>query len=474
MELNCLTSNRLAFQQLKPRGYIAKYASISSMVNKQLSTTSFFLRTYFVVIAIIIVAAWLLDNLLASQAISQTDRRDATNLKGAFLFIETQLKSATDAEQKAQVVSQLSQQLKVPFTILHDKDLAYPPSISDELAARQVVILYNDAGEKIYYRKMAAYDGIIAIGPLTKPPSQQQESWIIPLFYSIVAIAILIWSWPLIRDLNELNIAANKFGVNNFTTRLRITKSSAIYPVAGAFNQMAERIQYLISSQKELRNAISHELRTPLSRLKFSLEMMLNKAESPVDADHIRSMKLDIDEIDELIEELLNYAKVETDTFRLNIESLDIDNWLKEQLDSWQRRYPGLSITMELPNFTDQRVDFEAHLMARALSNLIRNAERYADGKVIVRLSLTDTECCIAVNDNGPGIPASDRKKIFTAFTRLETSRAKATGGYGLGLAIVKRIIERHGGTINVSDSTLGGACFVLRWPRTALSEATL
>ncbi len=103
--------------------------------------------------------------------------------------------------------------------------------------------------------------------------------------------------------------------------------------------------------------------------------------------------------------------------------------------------------------------------MSRALGNLVQNAVKYANNRVKIVFEKTDTFCMIHVEDDGPGVPQADYKRIFKAFVRLDESRSRDTGGYGMGLAIVKRIMAWHGGEVCVSKSLLGGTRFTIRWP---------
>jgi two-component system sensor kinase ParS len=106
---------------------------------------------------------------------------------------------------------------------------------------------------------------------------------------------------------------------------------------------------------------------------------------------------------------------------------------------------------------------FDPLLMARALSNLLQNAARYAQRKVNVIFAVENGYFQLIVDDDGPGIPDAERDSIFDAFKRLDSSRDRGSGGYGLGLSIAYRISEWHGGEICVSDSPLGGARFEIR-----------
>ena len=115
----------------------------------------------------------------------------------------------------------------------------------------------------------------------------------------------------------------------------------------------------------------------------------------------------------------------------------------------------------------------EPRFMARAAINLLRNAIRHAHGRIAITLLQPDANhYWLVVDDDGPGVPAADRARIFEPFTRLDASRNRATGGFGLGLAIVRRIAEWHHGTVEVVDSPLGGARFIVSW--TAAIEAAV
>ena len=114
---------------------------------------------------------------------------------------------------------------------------------------------------------------------------------------------------------------------------------------------------------------------------------------------------------------------------------------------------------------TDEMISMDPRLMEIALSNLLVNAFRYADKRVAVSLVATDDKCLMTVEDDGKGVPESERDIVFKAFTRIDDSRNRETGSYGLGLAIVARIAELHVGSATVDSSErLGGARFDIRW----------
>ena len=130
-----------------------------------------------------------------------------------------------------------------------------------------------------------------------------------------------------------------------------------------------------------------------------------------------------------------------------------------------RRRFYHLCFQAVFPPAQEAVRDADAHYLERALQNLLINAKKYAHQQIFLTLRQHKQCWQIQVEDDGPGIPAALRQDILKPFFRLEASRNKQGGGFGLGLAIVQRVIQWHQGSIRVSDSSLGGACFSLRLP---------
>lgn len=226
---------------------------------------------------------------------------------------------------------------------------------------------------------------------------------------------------------------------------------------------MAERIQQLVNGHRELTHAVSHELRTPIARMRFGLEM-LEQSEAPSQNQrYLSGLSEDIDELEALVGELLTYARFERNAPMGKRESIMLVPWLNELLCQAQAYAGNKGLQLDTERCPDQQtLRCCPREIARVLHNLLRNACRYAVQGVRVSV-VVDTAVCIRVEDDGLGIAALDRERIFEPFTRLEDSRNRATGGYGLGLAIAKRIVDAHHGEITVVDSSLGGACFRVR-----------
>ncbi|MFG0230438.1 ATP-binding protein [Achromobacter sp. 413638] len=300
-------------------------------------------------------------------------------------------------------------------------------------------------------------------------PADRLLAWSAWLLLSlIVATALfLLWALPIWRDLNVLRNATQLIGQGDLGTRVRLSRVAGIRHVGESFNQMAERIAALIENQRSLTNAVSHELRTPLARLAFEVDL-LRQDRSGARREHIlQDMQADIDELESMVAELLVYARLERPTDdMMPQETIDARDWLGDTLAQVDHLAQARAVRCVVHGDCPPQVRLHRRYMSRALLNLVQNAVRYASRLVHVSLAArADGAYELIVDDDGPGIPARDRDKIFEPFIRLDESRDRGTGGAGLGLAIVQRVAAAHHGDISVHGSPLGGARFILRWP---------
>ena len=356
--------------------------------------------------------------------------------------------------------------LGFPVALLQSSDFSGDKQIINALESGKITTLATEEKSNIYYQKLQNTHFIIALGPVDNSTIRESTDGIlIWVYYLLVAIALYIWLWPLSRDLRELRKTALDFGTENFAARVKINKSSSITPVATAFNSMAQRIQDLITSHQDLTNAVSHELKTPLSRFKFSLEIVNNSDDKEQSKKYLQSMKQDVCELDELIDEMLNYAKLGTHNLKLNPQCVEPKQWLKTIIESYSQEEIKISLElMSLESELEKFITIDQHLMSRAVNNLIRNGLRYAHHHLKISFNKVDKKIYLSIEDDGIGIPEQFREQIFQPFARLDTSRDRQSGGYGLGLAITQKIVQRHGGEVVVDKSKLGGARFMLSW----------
>lgn len=336
------------------------------------------------------------------------------------------------------------------------------------LAAGENVVRLGDWG---YYKSaLAPLDPTWAV-ELRNPPDPLDInliSWgVTVLIVAALLGCLLLWVWPHWRDLERLKETARSLGQGRLSERTQIPARSNIGELAEVFDTMAQDVERLLTQQRELLNAVSHELRTPLTRLDFGLVLLFDEVPP-----HCRKRLLElvghVRELDELVLELLSYSRLQNaDQARERVE-VSLLELVDSILGSFAEELDGRSIEWQvraddhLPRFV-----LDPRLTARALQNLVRNAMRYCDRQLLLRLNLdAEGQCLLTVEDDGIGIPPDQRELIFQPFYRLDRSRDRATGGFGLGLAISRRAIESQGGTLTVGQSALGGAKFIIRLPR--------
>jgi two-component system sensor histidine kinase RstB len=402
----------------------------------------------------------------------QTGYEDSQRLvNNTFNLIEKALHEHPQTDWDA-ILATLSPQFSFPVEIIEQAQDERLENEAKRLADREVILIQLAGEQELYYRRISQSTHIIKLGPFEDSATLENLQIILMFVFSIlIALAVLLWIYPLSRDIRQLGLATRSFGQGDFSVRASGKRRSALYRLSKTFNSMADRIQSLMSSHKELTNAVSHELRTPIARLRFGMEMLQDSTREEDRRRFMDSMNSDIDELDQLVAELLTYARFDRDRPELTFQRQEIEPWLGEAVRQAAMGKDDLRIEFDVDGHELKYARFDPLLMARALSNLLENAARYAQTRVQVVFS-SDGDCFrLIVDDDGPGIPEQERETVFNAFKRLDSSRDRGTGGYGLGLAIAQRISEWHGGEISVVDSPLGGARFEIRWPQEQPSQ---
>lgn len=350
---------------------------------------------------------------------------------------------------------QIADQLNLTLQNMPIDTIAWSEPEQQALTRGQLVPLFS--GNMVYfYQHSQDEKQLLQFGPVEIDASSHQGYFFTLLFFALLAIAVALWLWPLARDIQQLQRQLQKFGQGMQLPEQKLPAHSLLAPIANSAQQMAEQIRRLVALQREMTHAVSHELRTPLARLSFALEMQ-NIAENDKQA-----MLQDVKELDQLVDEMLDYARLESQSVQLKPEQVN----LTELLDNLVEKLaplPGATISLQRPPQLWLLCD--GHYLERALQNLLVNAKRYAKQQVVLSLKQEQNSLLFCVEDDGPGIAPAQRDKILQPFVRLDESRCKGHGGFGLGLAIVSRIVSWHQGQILIGDSALGGALFQLRLP---------
>ncbi|EPR8183702.1 two-component system sensor histidine kinase RstB [Enterobacter hormaechei] len=359
----------------------------------------------------------------------------------------------------ARTLKELDLNLSFDLRIEPMKDFDLAPPAMQRLRDGDIVALDE---KYTFIQRIPRSHYVLAVGPVPYLYYLHQMRLLDLALLGFIAISlafpVFIWMRPHWQDMLKLESAAQRFGEGHLTERIHFDSGSSFDRLGIAFNQMADNINALIASKKQLIDGIAHELRTPLVRLRYRLEMSenLTGAES-------QALNRDIGQLEALIEELLTYARLDRPQTELHLSTPDLPVWLQTHINDVQSVNPQRKLLIAITPGAYGALDMR--LMERVLDNLMNNAMRYSETTLRIGLDLQGSQAILCVEDDGPGIEPAEREKVFEPFVRLDPSRDRATGGCGLGLAIVRSIAQAMGGSVRCEASELGGARFVFSWP---------
>lgn len=266
-------------------------------------------------------------------------------------------------------------------------------------------------------------------------------------FLGIIGVLSVAGGWLFVRQLNRplksLQRAAEDVGRGIFPEPLTEHGTSEIMAVTQAFNHMSKGIKQLENDRNLLMAGISHDLRTPLTRIRLASEMM-----SDLDAFLKEGIENDIEDMNNIIDQFIDYLRQGS---KDKAELGDLNTLVEEVLNVETPANRQIIFTPQ--SCPDIPLRYVA--IKRALANLIQNALRYSQGKIEVMTGQENDYVYVIVSDEGEGIPEVDIERLFQPFTQGD--KARGTEGSGLGLAIIKRIVDTHGGRVELSNKASGG-----------------
>ena len=263
----------------------------------------------------------------------------------------------------------------------------------------------------------------------------------------------------LIAPVQQLRETVDRFGRGDLTVRTGSTRADEFGQVSRAFDQMAERIETLLTAERRLLQDVSHELRTPLSRLGFAIELARTSNDREASLARIRK---EVDRLSALVGQLLQVTRAEGDPGSRELEEISLNGLLAEVAEdaAWEAEIRQVRIACRVTEQVTEQVSVlgDGELLRRAVENVVRNAIRYAPGNSTVEVTLDRDRghAFIRVRDQGPGVAEQHLTEIFKPFFREDVSRTGSTGGVGLGLAIVSRAVNLHHGAVRAQNTQPG------------------
>ncbi len=271
------------------------------------------------------------------------------------------------------------------------------------------------------------------------------------------AVALLCYGFSvnLVTPLRVIRNAVERFGQGELSERLNSRRKDEFGAVALAFDQMANRIQTLVSAERRLLQDISHELRSPLARLGFSIELARTSANPQASLNRIRK---EADRLNELVSTLLEVTRAEGDPAARQMQTVNVTQLVESLIESCQIEAEARECWFRFQGRNEVTLRGDGELLRRAIENIVRNAIRYAPNGTAIDVDLGASKgvASVAVRDYGSGVPEESLKDIFKPFFRVEAARDRNSGGVGLGLAIAKRAVELHNGELKARNAGPG------------------
>lgn len=272
----------------------------------------------------------------------------------------------------------------------------------------------------------------------------------------ILALSYLTVRW-LFRPLGWLTSGMQKMGRGDLDARIPVRKHDELGELASTFNEMSDRIREQVKAKQQLLRDVSHELRSPMTRMKVAAEF--------IEDEKIRQrITADLDEMEAMTGEILESERLTSEQGGLNMERVDLARLVSDLVSTYSDTRPGVETAANGP----APVNADPERVRALLRNLIDNAIKYSDRQpnpVSVTLESQPQHVLVTVEDYGDGIPEGDLALIFEPFYRVDKSRHRATGGYGLGLSLCRKIMEAHGGSLEVQSKVGEGTRFTARFP---------
>lgn len=302
------------------------------------------------------------------------------------------------------------------------------------------------------------------------PYSRLNDPLLFPVrwfWWSLLALGVTAacW-WPLLRrltvSLSRMEQATSQIAEGRFDTRLGIARPDEVGRLSESIERMAARLGALVTGQKRFLGDTAHELRSPLGRMQVALEILDTHVQEP-ERPYVRDLKDDVEALSRLTDDLLQYARAELSNRAVTLTPVNVADVIGKVI----AREDRASMTFDVRVPDGLIVNAEPSLFERAISNLVRNAVKYAGAAepIVIQATRDAAGTTITVSDSGPGVAPESIERIFDPFYREDVARNRKTGGVGLGLAIVRSAVEACGGTVSCRNRQPHGLEVRLAWP---------
>lgn len=281
---------------------------------------------------------------------------------------------------------------------------------------------------------------------------------------AVVLVSMLFW-FPLVRgitrSISRMTRATEQIAEGRFEVRTQVKRQDELGSLSEAINRMAGRLAGFVAGQKRFLGDIAHELCSPIARIQVALGILEQRGDEK-QKEYLADLREEVEHMSSLVNELLSFSKASLGATKVKLQPVPLRLLVEKAIDR-ECGKTGADVRIDMPD--DLCVLGEADLLLRAISNILRNAVHHAGqaGPITISAAREHETVTLLIEDRGPGIPAEALPKVFDPFYRVDTSRARETGGVGLGLSIVKTCVESCGGTVRCENREQGGLRVVVR-----------
>ncbi|NMM18285.1 MAG: HAMP domain-containing histidine kinase [Cellulomonas sp.] len=394
----------------------------------------------------------------------QSRAHDVTSLLNAG-SVPAVIPTAQDDSSVVQVIDAAGSVLAASGNIQGEAALTRPTSTS---VVTTLSVLPIGEGERfrILAQPVGSRTVVVAqtLGPVDRAVARTSRLLLEVLPFVLVLVAVVTWLGVgrALAPLEQIRRKTATIGAGDLSQRVPLPASrDEVFRLAETMNSMLARIGASTDLQRRFIADASHELRSPLANIQAVLEVARTSDELALWQAAGAELASEQRRMLRLVEDLLVLARLDGHVPVAQNE-VDLDDIVHDEVEKLRRR---VEIDISVDPLPAVRVHGDGPQLARVARNLLDNAARHAGSTVHVSLATEGAWAAVRVRDDGPGVPPKDRERVFERFTRLDDARARDRGGSGLGLAISRETALAHGGSLQVTQDTSGGAVFELRLP---------
>jgi signal transduction histidine kinase len=373
-------------------------------------------------------------------------------------------------EQRADFTQRLSNDFNIALTYRKGDTLALPIELKTKMLNEGQLLLEEEQGLNLLKTNNALLPDYLELK--VEKPAKEQNSDIAFTFIFYAGICAFMWFIlaPLAKRLSVLTEAAKRFAGGDMSARIEVNHFTYIKDVELTFNRMANQIDKLLAENKLMASSLSHDIRTPVACLRFGLDAAIEEQDIKQVRSILSRMENDLDHMENMLSSYLSFATLEQKAHLLNFEATHAQSYIIELISQVQPKIANAELISGHDVDPELFITADLHWLARAITNLLSNACKFASHNIFIKVREVDQSIIIDIEDDGPGIAPNNWHKVFSPFFQEQNHRNRDEKGYGLGLAIVSKVVDWHHGTVSVSQSdVLGGAKFTLSLPCKAM-----